>query len=121
MKVLVVDDAAFMRTILRKILTEGGHTVIEAGGGIEALDRFAVEQPDMVTMDITMTGMDGIETIRQLRARHPQARVVMCSAMGQETLVLQAIQAGALDFIVKPFKAARVLDSIQRAAAKALA
>lgn len=119
MKILVVDDAAFMRTILRKILAEGGYDVIEAGGGQEALLQYERERPDLVTMDITMTGMDGIATIQALRTQFPSARVIMCSAMGQETLVLQAIQAGALDFVVKPFKPERILQAVSKALATA--
>jgi two-component system chemotaxis response regulator CheY len=120
MKIMVVDDAAFMRTILKKILLEAGHEVVEAGGGVEALDRYPQEKPDLVTMDITMNGMDGIETIKNLRRSHPEARVIMCSAMGQETLVLEAIQAGALDFVVKPFKPDRIIDAIKKATGKAM-
>lgn len=115
MKVLVVDDAAFMRAILRKVLTEGGHEVVEAGSGAEALERYHDVQPDLVTLDITMPDMDGIETLKALRAIAPQARVIMCSAMGQEGLVLEAIQLGALDFVVKPFKPDRILGAVTKA------
>ena len=117
MKIMVVDDAAFMRAILRKMLTEAGHAVVEASGGVEALERFRQDAPDLVTMDITMEGMDGISALKELRRAHPHARVIMCSAMGQETLVLEAIEAGARDFVVKPFKADRVLAAIAKACA----
>lgn len=116
-KVLIVDDAAFMRTMLRKILTEAGYECVEAANGHEALQRYAEERPDAVTLDITMPEMDGLEVLRALRATDPTARVVMCSAMGQETLILDAIRGGAVDFVVKPFKA----DRVQAALAKAIA
>ena len=115
-KVLIVDDAAFMRQLLKKILVQGGYECAEAGTGREAIDTYASVKPDIVTMDITMPEMDGIQTVRELKARYPEARVVMCSAMGQETLVLEAIRAGAADFIVKPFKPERVLQAVGKAA-----
>lgn len=115
-KVLIVDDAAFMRTMLRKVLTEAGFECVEAANGQEAIARYAESRPDVVTLDITMPEMDGIEVLRALRASDKTARVVMCSAMGQETLILDAIKAGAVDFIVKPFKA----DRVRAAMAKAL-
>lgn len=118
-KVLIVDDAAFMRAMLRKILTEAGHECLEAGTGVEALAVYAEQRPDLVTMDITMPDMDGIEALRELRRLDPRARVVMCSAMGQETLVLDAIRAGAADFVVKPFKADRVTSAVAKALSRA--
>jgi two-component system chemotaxis response regulator CheY len=108
--ILVVDDAAFMRMMLKDILQKNGHTVIgEAANGSEAIARYKELGPDLVTMDITMPVMEGIED--------PKAKIVMCSAMGQQAMVVQAIQAGAKDFIVKPFQPDRVLESIERAIA----
>ena len=118
-KVLIVDDAAFMRAMLRKILSEAGHECLEAGSGVEALAAYAEQRPDLVTMDITMPDMDGIEALRELRRLDPRARVVMCSAMGQENLVLDAIRAGAVDFVVKPFKADRVTSAVAKALSRA--
>lgn len=115
-KVLIVDDAAFMRQLLKKILVQEGYECAEAATGREALEVYPEVRPDVVTMDITMPDMDGIETLRELKARHPGAKVVMCSAMGQEALVLDAIKAGATDFIVKPFKPERVLQALGKAA-----
>ncbi|MBX5466172.1 MAG: response regulator [Firmicutes bacterium] len=114
MKILVVDDAAFMRLRLRKLLEDQGHTVVEAGNGREALDRYRAERPDLVLMDITMPEMDGIEAVRALTAEDPEARVVMVSALGQQAMVLAAIQAGAKDFIVKPFQPDRVLAAVSK-------
>ncbi len=107
-KALIVDDAAFMRAMLRKILIEAGYECDEAGNGREALVRYQDGRPDVVTMDITMPEMDGIAALKELKRLDPAARVIMCSAMGQETLVLDAIKAGAADFVVKPFKPDRV-------------
>ncbi len=115
-KVLIVDDAAFMRQLLKKILVQEGYECAEAGTGREAIAAYPDVRPDVVTMDITMPDMDGIETLRELKARHPEAKVVMCSAMGQESLVLDAIKAGATDFIVKPFKPERVIQALGKAA-----
>jgi two-component system chemotaxis response regulator CheY len=114
-KILVVDDAAFMRMMLKDILTKGGHEVIgEAGNGIEAIDQYAKLKPDLVTMDITMPEMEGIEALKQIKQQDPSAKIVMCSAMGQQVMVVQAIQAGAKDFIVKPFQADRVLEAVKK-------
>jgi two-component system chemotaxis response regulator CheY len=115
-KILVVDDAAFMRMMLKDILTKGGHEVVgEAENGLVAIERFNQLQPDLVTMDITMPEMEGIEALKAIKSQHPSAKVIMCSAMGQQHMVVQAIQAGAKDFIVKPFQAERVLESISKA------
>ncbi|QSO47031.1 response regulator [Alicyclobacillus mengziensis] len=114
-KVMIVDDAAFMRMMLRNTLEEGGHIVIgEAANGREAVERFTELHPDLITMDITMPEMDGIEAVRAIMGRHPQARILMCSAMGQQQMVLDAIQAGAKGFIVKPFNKQKVLEEVQR-------
>lgn len=115
-RILVVDDAAFMRLMLKDILTKGGHDVIgEAENGLVAIERYNNLKPDLVTMDITMPEMEGIDAVKEIRRADPSARIVMCSAMGQQMMVVQAIQAGAKDFIVKPFQPDRVLDSVKKA------
>ena len=104
-KILIVDDAMFMRKMIRKILMEGGYTdVEEAPDGETALELFEPFDPDLVLLDITMPGKSGLEVLEELLARRPQTKVVMCSAVGQESTVQQALTLGALDFIVKPFK-----------------
>jgi two-component system chemotaxis response regulator CheY len=113
--ILVVDDAAFMRMMLKDILTKGGHQVVgEAANGIEAIEQYRKLTPDLVTMDITMPEMEGIEALKHIKEQDPKARVIMCSAMGQQGMVVQAIQAGAKDFIVKPFQSERVLDAVSK-------
>jgi two-component system chemotaxis response regulator CheY len=114
MKVLIVDDAAFMRMMLKNILVKEGFECHEAGTGAEAIARYAEVQPDVVTMDITMPDMDGITAAREIKKAAPQAKVIMCSAMGQQAMVMDAIQAGASDFIVKPFKPERVMQAISK-------
>jgi len=112
----VVDDAAFMRATLRDIFSRNGYTVLgEARNGNEALVLYDQLKPDLVTMDIVMPEMGGIEAVRRLVAVNPGARVIMCSAMGQQALVIEAIQAGARDFVIKPFQATRVLEAAGRA------
>ncbi|WEG11263.1 response regulator [Pullulanibacillus sp. KACC 23026] len=114
-KILIVDDAAFMRMMLTDILTKNGMEVVgEAVNGADAVEKFKELRPDVVTMDITMPEMDGISALKEIRAMEPQAKVIMCSAMGQQPMVLEAIQAGAKDFIVKPFQADRVMESINK-------
>jgi two-component system chemotaxis response regulator CheY len=114
--VIVVDDAAFMRATLRDIFSRNGYEVLgEARNGIEAVALFTTKRPDLVTMDIVMPEMGGIEAVRRIVAQDPGARVIMCSAMGQQSLVIEAIQAGARDFVIKPFQAARVLEAASRA------
>ncbi|QSO51710.1 response regulator [Alicyclobacillus curvatus] len=114
-KIMIVDDAAFMRMMLKNTLEEGGHMVIgEAVNGRDAVEKFAELRPEVVTMDITMPDMDGIEAVRTIMGRHPEARILMCSAMGQQQMVLDAIQAGAKGFIVKPFNKQKVLEEIER-------
>ena len=116
MKILVVDDAAFMRMMIKDILVKNGYDVVgEASNGAEAVVRFRELEPDLVTMDITMPEMDGITALKEIKRSHPQARIIMCSAMGQQAMVLEAIQAGARDFVVKPFQADRVLDAVKKA------
>jgi two-component system chemotaxis response regulator CheY len=114
-RVLIVDDAAFMRMMLKDILTKNGLEVVgEAVNGADAVAKYKELQPDVVTMDITMPEMDGITAVKEIRSQFPQANVIMCSAMGQQPMVLEAIQAGAKDFVVKPFQADRVMDSIKK-------
>jgi two-component system chemotaxis response regulator CheY len=113
--VLVCDDAVFMRTMLSDILQQAGLTVVgEAGTGTSAVERYKELRPDLVTMDIVMPDMGGIDAVRTITAFDPDARIVMCSAMGQQALVVDAIQAGAKDFVVKPFQPTRVLEAVQR-------
>ena len=114
-KILVVDDAAFMRKMLKVILEMGGHEVLcEAANGIEAVEKYKAYRPDVVTMDITMPEMEGIEALRLIRGTDPGAKVIMCSAMGQQRLIVEAIQSGARDFIVKPFQSDRVLEAVTK-------
>lgn len=114
--ILVVDDAAFMRLMLKDILSQNGYAVIgEAKNGVEAVELYRKMKVDLVTMDITMPEMDGITAIRQIRHYDPTACIIVCSAMGQQAMVLEAIQSGARDFIVKPFQAERVLDAVKKA------
>lgn len=113
--VLVCDDAIFMRTMISDILTQAGFEVVgEAETGIEAVERYDKLKPDLVTMDIVMPDMGGIEAVREICQRNPEAKILMCSAMGQQALVVEAIQAGAKDFVVKPFQPSRVLEAVQR-------
>lgn len=115
MKVLITDDAAFMRMMLKDILTKNGHEVVgEAGNGIEMLQKYDETMPDIVTLDITMPNMDGLVALKELRKKHPNANVVMCSAMGQQSMVIDAIQSGAKDFIVKPFQEERVVECLAK-------
>ncbi|MFC0215344.1 response regulator [Paenibacillus chartarius] len=113
-KVMIVDDAVFMRTMIRHIVTEMGHEVVaEAPNGAEAVKLYTECRPDVVTMDITMPDMNGITAVTHIIEFDPAARIIMCSAMGQHRMVLDAIQAGAKDFIVKPLIKHRVMESIQ--------
>ena len=114
-KVLIVDDAAFMRMMIKDILEKNGYDVVgEASNGLVAVDLYKKEKPDVVTMDITMPDMDGIEAVKQIRTFDPNAKIIMCSAMGQQSMVMDAIKSGAKDFIVKPFQADRVLEVIKK-------
>lgn len=114
--ILVVDDAAFMRLMLKDILTQNGFTVVaEAANGADAVELYKKVKANLVTMDITMPDMDGITAIKKIREFDPEARIIVCSAMGQQAMVLEAIQSGAKDFIVKPFDAERVIDAVQKA------
>jgi two-component system, chemotaxis family, chemotaxis protein CheY len=114
-RVLIVDDAAFMRMMIKDILEKNGFEVIgEAPNGIKAVELYKKDKPDVVTMDITMPDMDGIEAVKAIKAFDPASKVIMCSAMGQQTMVMDAIRAGAKDFIVKPFQPDRVLEAIRK-------
>jgi two-component system chemotaxis response regulator CheY len=113
-KVLIVDDAAFMRMVLRKILTGAGFEVFEAVDGKDAIEKYKMVKPDIVTMDITMPEMNGIEAVQALIAIDPSAKIIMCSAVGQQAMVIEAIQSGAKGFLVKPFEEQRVIDEINR-------
>jgi two-component system chemotaxis response regulator CheY len=113
--VLVCDDAIFMRTMITDILTQAGYNVVgEAESGAQAVEKYRQLKPDMVTMDIVMPDMGGIEAVREICKENPEAKILMCSAMGQQALVVEAIQAGAKDFVVKPFQPSRVLEAVQR-------
>jgi two-component system chemotaxis response regulator CheY len=117
-RVLVVDDAVFMRKVVSDALAKGGHEVIgEAANGQEAVEQFQSLKPEVMTLDITMPEKDGLAALKEIIAMDPQARIVMCSALGQETKVLEAIKAGAKDFVVKPFQPDRVLSAIEKAVA----
>jgi len=115
-RIMIVDDAIFMRMKLKDIVEKNGYEVVaEAQNGAEAIEKYRSEKPDIVTMDITMPEMNGIEALKGIRQINPHAKVLMCSAMGQQAMVMEAIQAGAIDFIVKPFETDRVLDSLMKA------
>ena len=115
-KVLVVDDATFMRMMLKDILTKNEFVVVaEAENGARAVEEYKANSPDLVTLDITMPEMDGIEALKEIKKINPGAKVIMCSAMGQQSMVMEAIQAGAVDFIVKPFDKGRVVDALRKA------
>ena len=113
--VLVCDDAIFMRTMISDILNQAGFEIIgEAESGLQAVQKYRELRPDLVTMDIVMPDMGGIEAVREICKQDPDAKILMCSAMGQQALVVEAIQAGAKDFVVKPFQPSRVLEAVQR-------
>jgi two-component system chemotaxis response regulator CheY len=115
-RVLVVDDAAFMRKMVSDALSGGGHEIIgEAANGAEAVQRFQELRPDVMTLDITMPEKDGLAALKEIIAVDPGAKVIMCSALGQESKVLESIKLGAKDFVVKPFQAERVLSAIEKA------
>lgn len=114
-KILVVDDAAFMRMMVKDALTKNGFTdIIEAADGSIACALYDSEKPDLVIMDITMPNKTGIEALRDIKASDAGAKVIMCSAMGQEAMVVEAIKLGALDFIVKPFKPDRIIQAVSK-------
>lgn len=114
-RILIVDDAAFMRMMIRDILTKNGYEVVgEANDGAQAIEKYKEFKPDLITMDITMPEMDGIQALKEIKKFDPNAKVIMCSAMGQQAMVIDAIQAGAKDFIVKPFQPDRVIEAIKK-------
>ncbi|HHX10128.1 MAG TPA: response regulator [Firmicutes bacterium] len=113
-KILVADDAMFMRNRTSKLLTANGYEVVEASNGEEAVKRYFEEKPDVVLMDITMPEMDGIEALKQLKAEDPDVKVIMVTAMGQQSMVLEAIKAGARDFVVKPFDPDQLLEAVRK-------
>jgi two-component system, chemotaxis family, chemotaxis protein CheY len=115
-RVLVVDDAAFMRKLLTDALVSGGHEVVgEAGNGIEAVARWQELRPELTTLDITMPEKDGLAALAEIMAIDPSAKIIMCSALGQEGKVLEAVKLGAKDFVVKPFQPPRVLEAVDKA------
>lgn len=117
-RILITDDALFMRVTLKNILTQAGYEVVgEASNGMESVQLYKQLTPDVVTMDITMPEMDGLAALKEIKSHDPNARVIMCTAMGQKNMVVEAIQAGAKDFIVKPFQPDRVLEAVSKAAA----
>lgn len=115
-KILIVDDAAFMRMMIKDVLTKNGYTnILEAENGANAVEKYQSEKPDLVVMDITMPIMDGIQALKAIKEFDSNAKIIMCSAMGQEAMVMDAVSSGALDFIVKPFKPDRVIQAVSKA------
>lgn len=113
--ILICDDAAFMRMMIKDILTKNGYNIAgEAENGAKAVEKYTELKPDLVLMDITMPEMDGIEALKKIKETDSNAAVIMCSAMGQQAMVIESIQSGAKDFIVKPFQADRVLEAVQK-------
>ena len=113
--ILICDDAAFMRMMIKDILTKNGYNIVgEAENGAKAVEKYAELKPDLVLMDITMPEMDGIEALKKIKAADANASIIMCSAMGQQAMVIESIQSGAKDFFVKPFQADRVLEAVQK-------
>ena len=114
-KIMICDDAAFMRMMIKDILTKNGYEIAaEAENGAVAVEKYSEAKPDLVLMDITMPDMDGIQALKKIKELDPAANVIMCSAMGQQAMVIESIQAGAKDFIVKPFQADRVLEAVKK-------
>jgi len=113
-RILIVDDTLFMRTLLKNILFSGGHAIVgEAGDGDEAIEKYKELKPDLVTMDVVMPKMNGIEALKAIKAFDPNAKVIMCTAVGQEQMVKLAIKSGARGYVVKPFQAPKVLEEIK--------
>ena len=112
--VMVVDDAAFMRMKATKMLTEVGYSVSEASTGAEAVDNYKAQTPDCVLLDITMPDMDGLTALKHIREHDPEARVAMVTAMGQQSIVMEALKAGATDFVVKPFETERLIETVNK-------
>ncbi len=113
-KIMIVDDAAFMRMKAAKLLTENGYRVVEASTGTEAVSKYRTEKPDAVLLDITMPDMDGLTALKQIRSIDPNARVTMVTALGQQSIVIDALKSGAADFVVKPFVPDRVLAAVKK-------
>jgi len=113
-KILTVDDAIYMRAMLKKILDSQGYEILEAGDGQAGVAAYQAEKPDLVLMDITMPGMDGITATKQIVEGDPAAKVVICSALGQQAMVLEAVKAGASEYVVKPFEPEQVIEVVQR-------
>jgi two-component system, chemotaxis family, chemotaxis protein CheY len=114
-RILITDDALFMRVMLRNILTKSGYEIAgEAANGIESVEMYRSVKPDLVTMDITMPEMDGISAVKRIRQIDPDAKIIMCTAMGQKNMVMEAVAAGARDFIIKPFQPEKVIESVQK-------
>ncbi len=114
-RILIVDDAAFMRMMIKDVLTKNGFEVVgEAENGLKAIEKYKELSPNLVVMDITMPEVDGIQAVKEIKKMDPNAKIVMCSAMGQQAMVIEAIQAGARDFIVKPFQADRVIEAVRK-------
>lgn len=114
-KILIVDDAAFMRMMIKDILTKNGYEVIgEAENGARAIEKYRELNPDLVIMDITMPEIDGIQAVKEIKRVDGDSKIIMCSAMGQQAMVIESIQAGARDFIVKPFQAERVIEAVKK-------
>ncbi len=114
-RVLVVDDAAFMRMMVKDVLSKNGYEIVgEAENGQKAIEKYKELTPDLVIMDITMPEVDGIQAVKEIKAHDGNAKIVMCSAMGQQAMVIESIQAGAKDFIVKPFQPDRVLEAVKK-------
>ena len=114
-RVLIVDDAAFMRMMIKDILSKNGYEIAgDADNGLKAIEKFKELTPDLVIMDITMPEMDGVTAVREIKKINSEAKIIMCSAMGQQAMVIESIQAGARDFIVKPFQADRVVEAVKK-------
>ena len=113
-KIMVVDDAEFLRLRISKMLAGEGHQIVEAENGVVAVNAYKDEKPDLVFMDITMPEMDGLSALKEIRGLDPKAKVVMLTALGQESIVLEAIKSGARDFVVKPFERDRVIGAIEK-------
>jgi len=112
--VLVVDDAAFMRMMIRDILAKEGYVIHEAVNGRDAIEKYSEIHPDLVTMDITMPEMSGLDALRAIRTTDPSARVLIVSAMGQQRMIVEALESGAMDFLVKPFQPTKVLETVKK-------
>ena len=114
-RILIVDDAAFMRMMIKDILTKNGYDVVgEAENGARAIEKYKELVPDLIIMDITMPEVDGIQAVKEIKKLNAECKIIMCSAMGQQAMVIESIQAGARDFIVKPFQAERVIEAVKK-------